>query len=116
MPDNFPKKTRRKKSASSKTKKQTDGRDQEIPGLIPQMNALADQLPDEFKPHAKRIIGIFGLVVIAMIAIFIIGAFVATLTDNPNQMFTIFPTYIYGVGAVAVAAIGFTLKRGVNSS
>ena len=59
MPENTPKKTRRKKSTSSKTKKTTDEGypDQNIPGLIPAMNGLADQLPEEFRVPAKLIIG-----------------------------------------------------------
>lgn len=107
MPDDKSNKGRNKKSSSSNSKKRTQRNSSEdnIPGLIPAMYGLAEILPEEFQQPAKKIIGIFGFVVIAMFVIFFIGVLIATFTGHPDQMYTIFPTYIYGIGAVAVAAI-----------
>jgi hypothetical protein len=50
-------------------------------------------------------------VVIAMFVIFFIGVLIATPTGHPDQMYTIFPKYIYGIGAIAVAAIFLISKK-----
>lgn len=80
-------------------------RDQEIPGLLPAMNAAADQLPEPFRTVAKLAIAIFGFTIIIMLIIFLLGVFVATLTGHPEQDYTIFPQYIYGIAFVAVVVI-----------
>jgi hypothetical protein len=61
--------------------------------------------------NAEKIIGIFGFVVIAMFVIFFIGVLIATFTGHSDQMNTIFPTYIYAIGVIAVTAIFLTSKK-----
>jgi hypothetical protein len=43
-----------------------------------------------------------------------IGVLIATFTGHPDQMYTIFPTYIYGSGAIAVAAIFLISKKTIK--
>lgn len=116
MPENIPKKSRRKRISSSKTQKQAGGRypGQEIPGLIPLMYNLVELLPEDLKPHGEKIVGILIMAIIAIVAIFIIGAFVATLTGHSDQIMTIFTYDIIGVGVVAVGAIVLTIRKSVK--
>lgn len=116
MPENKSTKGRNKKSSSSNSKRKTPRKStgNEIPGLIPAMYGLAEILPEEYQAPAKKIIGIFGFVVIALCVIFFIGVLIATFTGHSDQMYTIFPTYIYGIGAIAVAAIFLTSKKTIK--
>lgn len=115
MLEDAPKKTRSKKSKSTLvlTENQTDDdyKDQEIPGLIPQMKDLADQLPEDFRTPANRIIGLFGVAVIALIAIFVLSAIVANFTGHSDQIMTIFYAEIILVGTVTVAAIVNEIRK-----
>jgi formate hydrogenlyase subunit 3/multisubunit Na+/H+ antiporter MnhD subunit len=116
MTEDKTQKSRKKRSSSGNSKKgsQRNFSDNEIPGLIPAMYGLAEILPDEYQEPAKKVIGIFGFVVIAMFVIFFIGVLIATFTGHPDQMYTIFPTYIYGIGAIAVAAIFLISKKTIK--
>ncbi len=80
-------------------------------GLIPIMNDLADQLPDDMRPHGKRIVGLLNISVISVFAIFLIGATVASLTGHSDQIMNIFAYDITGVGIATVGAIAYTLKK-----
>ncbi len=116
MPEEKSKKSPNKRSSSGNSKKasQRNSSDSEIPGLIPAMYGLAEILPEEYQQPAKKVIGIFGFVVIALFVIFFIGVLIATFTGHPDQMYTIFPTYIYGIGAIAVAAIFLISKKTIK--
>jgi hypothetical protein len=103
-----PKKTRRKKPA--------DGGylEQDFPGIIPMMNELADTLPEDLKPHGKRIVGILTIAIIVIFAIFILGAIIASLTGHSDQIMNIFAYDIIGVGVLAVAVIVLTFKGSIK--
>ena len=105
MPKIAPKKPRRKKPAKG------GNPEQEVPGLLPMMDNLVDQLPEDLKPHGKRIMGILKIAIIAIFAILIIGVLVAGFTGHSDQVMTIFAADIIVVGSVTVAAIVFTTKN-----
>lgn len=82
-----------------------------LKGLIPLMNDLADQLPEDMKPYGKRVVGILNISVLATFAIFIIGVIVASLTGHSDQIMNIFSADIIGVGIATVGAIVLTVKK-----
>ena len=79
-------------------------------GIIPMVLDLVELLPEDMKPHGKRIVGVLTGSVIAILSIFLIGVFVASLTGHSDQIMNIFAATITGVGIVSVAAIARTTK------
>lgn len=79
--------------------------------IIPLMYRMADMLPKDLRSHGRRIVDFFVIGLLAIFTIFLLGAFVAILTGHSDQLFTIFPTYIYIVGAVIVIAIVEIVKK-----
>jgi hypothetical protein len=80
-------------------------------GIIPMVNEMAELLPDEMKPHGREIAGTLNISVLAIIAIFMVGAAVATLTGHSDQIMNIFAADIAGVGTLAVGKIAYTVKK-----
>jgi len=105
-----PKKTPRKKR-TPKDSEQFIGLIPQIILLIQVLNQYADQLPQKFREPARDIIGIFGCSLLGIILVFIIGLFVAVFTGHSDQIFTIFPSYIYGIGVVAAVAIYAMIRK-----
>jgi hypothetical protein len=87
---------------------------QDFPGIIPALDDLADRLPDDLKPHGKRIVGILIIAVIAIFAIFLIEILVASFTGHSDLMMTLFAPEIIVAGIVTVAAIVLTTKKSVK--
>jgi len=79
--------------------------------IIPLMYRMADMLPKDIRSHGRRIVDFFVMGLLAIFAIFILGACVAIFTGHSDQLFTTFPTFIYIVGAVIVIAIVEIVKK-----
>ena len=80
-------------------------------GLIPLMNEMAELLPENMKPSGRQIAGKLNISVSAIMAIFLIGASVATLTGHSDQITSIFAADIMCVGILAVASITHTIRK-----
>jgi hypothetical protein len=80
-------------------------------GLIPLMNEMAELLPENMKPYGRQIAGTLNISVSAIMAIFMIGITVATLTGHSDQIMNIFAADIMCVGILAVASIAHTVKK-----
>ena len=91
-----------KKKTSSKNENQA---------IIPSMYLMAEMLPEDLRPHGRRIVDFFVIGLLTIFAIFLLGACVASLTGHSDQIFTIFPTYLYIVGAVIVIAIADIVRK-----
>ena len=80
-------------------------------GLFPLMNEMAELLPENMKPSGRQIAGTLNISVSAIMAIFVIGASVATLTGHSDQLMNIFAADIMCVGILAVASITHTIRK-----
>jgi hypothetical protein len=80
-------------------------------GLIPLMSEMAELLPEDMKTYGRQIAGTLNISISAMMAIFMIGASVATLTGHSDQIMNIFAADIMCVGILAVASITQTFKK-----
>ncbi|MCK9580008.1 MAG: hypothetical protein M0Q92_06105 [Methanoregula sp.] len=83
-------------------------------GLLPLMYDMVDLLPNHMRPQGKSIVDILTLSVIAIVALYLIGMFVATLTGHADQIMTIFAAEITLVGSIAVLSIVLTVKKSIH--
>ena len=66
-------------------------------------------LPAGMAPRSKRIVVVSGIILLAVIALFIIGGFIAGMTGLYDQVLTIVAAEFIIVGAVTAAALIFTI-------
>lgn len=87
------------KKRAPKTKKASND------GLVPMLLSLADMLPPPYNKHGKDIVGIFGVAFIAIIVIYVLGAFVVGASGHAEWNGFVFGGDVLAVGTAAVAAI-----------
>jgi lipopolysaccharide export LptBFGC system permease protein LptF len=69
---------------------------------------------EDLRPRGKRIVGVFVIAVLVILAIFIIGDLVTSLTGHSDQIMAVFAADIIIVGAITIAAIVFSAKKSVK--
>jgi len=114
--DNRPKKQQYTKLGSQKTGKRVDKRfpDQNASPLMQMIRTFGNKIPLDFPSPGKRIMVFFGIVLIALFALFVIGVIVAGVTGYYDQILTIFAGEIIIVGIVTLAAVILTHKKTVK--
>lgn len=113
MIGNSPKTKQQTKKPSLKTRNPSYRRDPgaDIPAINRVFGNVMGLLPSGMTVRSKRIIVFSGILVCAIIALFILGGFIAGMTGLYDQVLTIVAYEFIIVGAVTVAAIIFTILK-----
>jgi len=111
MIENSPKKKQQMKKPSLKTGKTgyRRDRDEDIPVINRVLRNIMGMLPSGMTTRGKRIVVFSGILVFAVIALFVLGGFIAGMTGLYDQVLTIVAWEFIIVGIVTVAAIIFTM-------
>jgi hypothetical protein len=111
MIENSPKKKQQMKKPSLKTGKTgyRRNREEDIPVINRVLRNIMGLLPSGMTTRSKRIIVFSGILVFAVIALFVLGGFIAGMTGLYDQVLTIVAWEFIIVGIVTVAAIIFTM-------
>lgn len=111
MIENSPKKKQQTKKPSLKNRNPSfrRDRDEDIPAINRVLRNIMGMLPSGMTTRGKRIVVFSGILVFAIIALFVLGGFIAGMTGLYDQVLTIVAYEFIIVGAVTVAAIIFTI-------
>jgi len=115
MTGNSPTKIQQPEPLSPKARKRARRRDRaaDIPATNRIFSHITGMLPAGMTPRSKRIVVVSGIIILAVIALFVIGGFIAGMTGLYDQVLTIIAAEFIIVGAVTAAALIFTIvKRG----
>lgn len=107
MTGNNPVKIQQPDPLSPKARKRARRRDRaaDIPATNRIFSHITGMLPAGMTPRSKRIVVVSGIIILAGIALFIIGGFIAGMTGLYDQVLTIVAAEFIIVGAVTAAAI-----------
>ncbi|MFA5268509.1 MAG: hypothetical protein WC379_11110 [Methanoregula sp.] len=113
MIENSPKKKQQMKKPSLKTGKAGYRRDREadIPVINRVVRNIMGMLPSGMTTRGKRIVVFSGILVFAIIALFILGGFIAGMTGLYDQVLTIVADEFIIVGTVTIAVLIFTMVK-----
>jgi hypothetical protein len=116
MVDNRPKKPHDTKTGSQKTGKRVDKRfpDQTASPLTQMIRTFGNKIPLDLPSPGIRIVAFFGIVLIALFALLLIGVIVANVTGSYDKIWTIFAGEIIIVGILTLAAAMLTFRKTVK--
>jgi len=103
--------SKRRKSTPKKVDYPYGIRNYPYEGILPMMQRMTEQLPEDMKPEGEKIGGYLNLGMQAAIGIFLIGTVVATVTGHSDQIMNIFAVDITGVGILTVGAIVRSFRK-----
>jgi hypothetical protein len=111
MIGNSPQTKKQTKKPSLKTRNPSYRRDpgSDIPAINRVLHNVMGILPSGMTVRSKRIIVFSGILIFAIIALFIMGGFIAGMTGLYDQVLIIVAYEFIIVGAVTVAAIIYTI-------
>lgn len=85
-----------------------------VPVINRMIHKVMGLLPAGMSPRSKRIMVFSGILLLAVIALFVIGGFLALMTGLDDQILTIVAAEFIIVGAVTVAGVLFTIVQRGN--
>jgi hypothetical protein len=113
MIDNRSKKQPSTKPGSQKTGKRGDKHfpNQNGSALTQMIQTFGNKIPLDFPSPGKRIVVFFGIVLIALLGLFVIGVIIANVTGYYDKILAIFAGEILIVGIMIIAAAILTMKK-----